>query len=221
MHVGLLQGVWLRSVVFLGIVLVAVVVALTVDMPTAARLREMVASTGWAAPVAFVGIYAVTTLAPVPKNVLSAVAGLLFGVAAGVALVLVAAMLGAMTAFGLGRALGRDAVERLTGARVQKVDELLARRGLIAVIAVRLVPVVPFTAINYTAGLTAVRLRDYTLGTAVGIIPGTVAYVTLGTYATVPGSWPFLVSAAVLVALSVGGVVVARVRSRPGAERKS
>lgn len=56
----------------------------------------------------------------------------------------------------------------------------------------RLVPIVPFTAINYTAGLTGVRLRDYTLGTAVGIIPGTVANVALGTCGSTPGpgrSW--------------------------------
>ncbi len=46
----------------------------------------------------------------------------------------------------------------------------------------RLVPVLPFTAINYAAGLTSVRTRDYTIGTAVGIVPGTVSIVALGTF---------------------------------------
>lgn len=196
-------------------VAVAVGVALVVDLPGRSTLRTTVEEAGWAAPVVFVGLYAVVTLAPVPKNVLSALAGLLFGLVQGVLLVLVAALLGAVVAFGLGRGLGRDAVERLTSTRVREVDALLARRGLVAVIAVRLVPVVPFTAINYTAGLTAVRARDYLLGTAVGIVPGTVAYVTLGSYGSTPGAWPFLVSAAGLVALSVGGVLVARRRRRP------
>ncbi len=101
----------------------------------------------------------------------------MFGLAAGIAIVLVAAVLGAIVAFGLGRTLGRDAVQRFTGTRVARVDALLRRRGILAVIGLRLVPVVPFTAVNYAAGLTSVGVRDYVLGTAVGIVPGTVAYV--------------------------------------------
>lgn len=198
----------------------AAVTALTVDVPDAATLRATVAAAGWAAPLVFVGLYALLTLAPLPKNVMSAAAGLLFGLVQGVLLVLLAAVLGALAAFGLGRLLGRAAVERLTSARVEEVDQLLARRGLLAVIAVRLVPVIPFTAINYTAGLTSIRLRDYALGTALGIVPGTVAYVTLGTYGATPGAWPFLASATALVLLTVGGLLAARHhRARPEGER--
>ncbi|MDQ3453171.1 MAG: VTT domain-containing protein, partial [Actinomycetota bacterium] len=80
-----------------------------------------------------------------------------------------------------------------------------------------LVPVLPFTAINYAAGLTAVRLRDYALGTALGIIPGTVAFVALGAYGSTPGSWPFVVAVVALVALITGGAAVARRSRRRGA----
>ena len=205
---------WWRFSAFGILVLTAVIVALVVDLPSAPVLRGIIEEAGWAAPVVFIGLYAMVTLAPVPKNVLSAVAGLLFGLLQGVLLVLVAALIGALVAFGLGRGLGRAAVERLTSTKVHEIDALLARRGLMAVIAVRLIPVVPFTAINYTAGLTAVRPRDYTLGTAIGIVPGTVAYVTLGTYFSTPGAWPFVVSAAALVVLSVGGILVARRRGQ-------
>lgn len=206
---------WLRFWGFAALVGVVVVVALTVDLPGTAETRAMIEDTGWAAPVVFIGLYALVTLAPVPKNVFSAVGGLLFGLVEGVLLVLAAAMLGSLVAFGLGRFLGRAAVERFLPARVQEVDALLARRGLLAVVTVRLVPIVPFTAINYTAGLTGVRLRDYTLGTAIGIVPGTVAYVTLGTYGSTPGAWPFVASVAALVALSFAGLLVAhRRRSR-------
>ena len=66
----------------------------------------------------------------------------MFGLAAGIAIVLVAAVLGAIVAFGLGRTLGRDAVQRFTGTRVARVDALLRRRGILAVIGVRLVPLV-------------------------------------------------------------------------------
>jgi len=209
-----------RLGVLVALIAVSVVVALTIDLPSAPEVRQRVDSYGWAAPVVFVGSYALITLAPVPKNVLSAAAGLMFGLVTGVLLVWVAALLGALTAFGLGRLLGRDAVERLTSTRVQQVDELIARRGLLAVVVVRLVPVVPFTAINYTAGLTGIRFWQYTVGTAIGIVPGTVAYVALGTYGTTPGSWPFLVSAAALVLLSVGGGLLAIRRRRAGKEQE-
>jgi len=97
-------------------------------------------------------LYALVTLLPLPKNVFAALAGVLFGLLLGVVVVLLAALLGAAAAFALSRVLGRDAVERITGARVARVDALLNHRGIIAVIAVRLVPVLPFTAINYAAG---------------------------------------------------------------------
>lgn len=207
------RAVWVRLAVLAVVVAAAVVVALVVGLPDVESLRAGIAAAGPAAPVLFVLLYAVATLAPLPKNVLSTVAGVLFGLVPGVALVLLAALLGAAGAFGLGRLLGRGAVERFTGARVARVDELLRRRGLLAVIGVRLVPVVPFTAVNYAAGLTAVRIRDYALGTALGIIPGTIAFVALGAYGSSPGSWPFVVAVVALVGLSTGGAVVAR-RSR-------
>ncbi len=208
-----IRGLLLRGGAFLLILAVAITAAVVVGLPDVAALRSDIAAAGPAGPAVFVLVYAVATLAPVPKNVLSAVAGLLFGLVAGIALVFVAAMLGALTAFWLGRVLGRGAVERLTGARVARVDTVLSRRGVMAVIGVRLVPVVPFTAINYTAGLTAVRLRDDVIGTAVGIVPGTVAYVALGTFGAEPVSWRFATSAAVLVLLTTAGLITAR-RSR-------
>ncbi len=141
---------------------------------------------------------------------MSAVAGLVSRLVAGIGVVLVAAMLGASIAFVLGRALGRDAVERFTGTRVERVDQLLRRRGILAVIRLRLVPVLPFTAINYAAGLTAVRARDYAIGTAVGTVPGIVAYAALDVYGTSPGQSPFVAALIVLVALTIGAAAVFR-----------
>jgi uncharacterized membrane protein YdjX (TVP38/TMEM64 family) len=216
--------VWVRLVVLASVLVVAAVVAASVGLPDAAQLRADIAAMGPAAPAVFVLLYALVTLVPLPKNVLSVIAGLFFGLTEGTVIVLLGALLGALTAFGLGRVLGREAVERLTGRRVARVDGLLSRHGLLAVLAVRLVPVLPFTAINYAAGLTAVRNRDYLVGTALGIIPGTIAYVSLGAYGTSPGSWPFTVAVLALVALTAGGAATAhryRRRRQPDADRTS
>ncbi|SEL12960.1 Uncharacterized membrane protein YdjX, TVP38/TMEM64 family, SNARE-associated domain [Blastococcus sp. DSM 46786] len=206
---------WGRLAGLLVVVATAVAVALAVGLPDVERLRAEVAALGPAAPAVFVVVYALATLAPLPKNVLTAAAGVLFGFVGAVLLVLLAALLGALAAFALGRKLGRDAVERLTGTRVARVDALLSRHGFLAVLGVRLVPALPFTAINYAAGLTAIGSRDYVVGTALGIIPGTIAFAALGAYGTAPGSWPFVVAVLVLVVLSVAGAAVVR-RHRRG-----
>jgi uncharacterized membrane protein YdjX (TVP38/TMEM64 family) len=215
-QVGTTRSAVLRLSALGALLVVLVTAAVVVGVPDADVLRAQVAGLGPAAPAVFVLLYAAVTLLPLPKNVITAVAGLLFGLVDGVLLVLPGAMLGALAAFGLGRWLGRDAVERFTGTRVARVDALLARRGLVAILVSRLVPVLPFTGINYAAGLTAIRLRDFVLGTAIGIVPGTVAYVALGAYGTSPTSWPFVTAVLALLVLSLGGAWFASRRRRPG-----
>lgn len=148
---------------------------------------------------------------------LTIAAGAAFGLARGLLIVLVGAAVGAGCAFYLGRILGRDAVQHFTGARLQAVDAFLARRGFWAGLAARLIPIVPFNALNYLSGLTAVRARSYLAATALGILPGTTAYVAVGAYGDRPGSWPFLAALGGLLLLTVVGVVGSRIRSRRAA----
>ena len=171
------------------------------------------------APLLFAVAYAAATLAPVPKNVLSAAAGVLFGFALGALVVWCAALAGAAAAFWLGRALGREAVQRLARGHLRRVDALLARHGRVAVLVLRLVPVVPFTALNYGSGLSGLRFRDYLLATGAGIVPGTLAYVALGAFGTDPTSPAFLVAVATLLLLTVVGAVLAHRRRRGLGER--
>ncbi len=206
------RAVWWRLGLFAGLLVAAVVVAVLVDVPSVTEMRRLVATSGPVGPLVFVLLYAAYTLAPLPKSILSVAGGAVFGFGDGVLLVYVAALLGAAAAFALGRLLGRDAVERLTGTRIARVEEIVRRRGLLALIAARLVPILPFTVLNYSAGLTSLRRRDYALGTAVGIVPGTVAYVALGSSAGNIGSWPFVTAFGTLAVLTVGGVLLARRR---------
>lgn len=208
-----------RAVIRLAVLLVfiaaAAVAVLLLPVPSVDDLQQFFTNTRWG-PAVFVLGYAVLTLSPVPKNVLSVGAGVVFGFAGGIGFVVVAALLGAAAAFWLGRWLGREAVENFTGARVEKLDAVLRRRGFAAVVGVRLVPVLPFTAINYLAGLTSVAWWPYLLGTAVGILPGTISYVTLGALGLQLG-WQVQAAAATLGLLTLAGLTVAVRRWQQGA----
>ena len=167
--------------------------------------------------VSFMAVYAALTLTPFPASALTIASGLLFGLAVGAAVVVFAATLGAWVAFLLARGLGRDGVSRIRWARIATIDAMLERRGLISVLLVRLVPLFPFMAVNYAAGLSAVRQRDYLLGTAVGIVPATVGYTALGAYGTSPLSWPFAAAVlAVVVVTLAAGYAARRLKSRTG-----
>ena len=189
-----------------------VVVGLTVPVPDQQQVKAFADQAGWLGAVVFVLGYALLTLIPVPKAALNIVAGFVWGFWAGAILVYIGALLGAGGAFAVGRALGREAVEQFTGARVARVDAVLRRRGLMSVIAARLIPLLPFTVLNYTAGLTAVSRRNYAIGTAVGIVPGSLAYVAVGAFALEAG--PVLwIALGVLGALALAGLLLG-LRSR-------
>ncbi len=125
--------------------------------------------------------------------------------------------MGAVISFGVGRLLGREAVDRLISGRLAHVDALLADHGLSAVLIVRLVPLVPFIAINYASGLSGVKFRHFVLGSALGMIPGTLAYAALGAYGTNP--WGLAAAGSVLIILVVAGAWWARRLNARGAGR--
>ncbi|WP_148612928.1 TVP38/TMEM64 family protein [Nocardioides rubriscoriae] len=188
----------------LGLILVgATTMALVLGTPNIGAMRSRLDAAGVWGPALFFTLYVGLALIPCPKALLTAAGGAVFGLWLGAALAWAAALVGAVISFGLGRLLGREAVDRLIRGRVARVDALLADHGLSAVLIVRLVPLVPFIAINYASGLSAVRLRHFVLGTAIGMIPGTLAYAALGAYGTNP--WGLAAAGSALVVLVLGG----------------
>ncbi len=173
------------------------------------RLQELVQSAGWAGAVVFVVGYAVLVLVPSPASVLTILAGALFGLWWGVLLAWAGALLGAMGGFLVGRRLGRPSVDRLLHGRLKQADRVLADHGLAAVLAVRLLPLFPFTPLNYASGLLGVRPRDYVVGTAVGIVPGALAYAAVGASGADPRG----------IVVGVGGLVLLAVLGGAGGRR--
>ncbi len=212
---------WIRPLILLIVVIAGVAVSLTIDIPSIDELRVTVAKVGWAGPVLYAAAYAALVLTPVPAAISTITAGVLFGLPIGLAVSLTGAVVGASIGFGLSRVLGRGAVERLDSDRLRRLDDLLRRRGLIAMIGIRLVPLLPFAALNYACGLSAVRARDYVLGTAIGILPGAAAYATIGAFGGDPGSLPFLLALGGLGALTIGGAIVIRRRRKPAVQPRT
>ena len=213
--VRVLRSPWPRLALVAVLLAAAGVLAVTRGSTVVADTRAWVAGLGPAGAVTFVLVYAVATMALLPVSLLSAVAGVLFGPVAGVAVVWTGAMLGAGGSFAVGRVLSRPAVEALAGERLERLDRFLARRAFLAVLAVRLIPLFGFVLVNYGAAATAVGVRPYLAGTALGIVPGVVALVVLGGDADDPTSPAFLAAATGFLALTVGGLlVVRRVRGR-------
>jgi uncharacterized membrane protein YdjX (TVP38/TMEM64 family) len=216
--------------VLLIVLLVAAFVVLFLYLDQA---RDWVKGFGVWAPVALGALYVLTCVAFVPGTILTLVAGATFGVLVGSITVSIASTLGATLAFLVGRYLARERVARLVAgnARFAAVDEAVGRQGLKIVLLTRLSPVFPFNLLNFSYGLTRVRLRDYVLGSWVGMAPGTVMYVSGGAAFGVaptersrtPAEWALFGGG--LVATVAVAVVVARMAKRaidsatPGATR--
>ena len=89
-------------------------------------------------------------------------------------------LLGAAISYRLGALAGRGFLRGLMGRRLNKVSLALGRRGVVSVIALRMVPVAPFTVINMVAGVSHIRFGDFLLGTALGMAPGIALMTALG-----------------------------------------
>ena len=129
----------------------------------------------WAAP-AFVLVYALVASLGLPGTPLTLAGGAIFGVAAGTGLNWLGATVGATGAFVLARALGGDALRSLLGKRAAALDTIAGDGAFASLVRLRLIPVVPFNALNFGAGLAGVRPGAYIGSTALGIIPGTAVY---------------------------------------------
>jgi uncharacterized membrane protein YdjX (TVP38/TMEM64 family) len=129
-----------------------------------------------AAPVLFVLAYVLLTTVGLPGSALTLAGGAIFGFWLGTALNWLGATLGATGAYVLARTLGQEAVGRLLGRHAARLDRAAAQHGFAALLRLRLLPVIPFNALNFGAAFAGVPFRSYVAATAIGIVPGTAVY---------------------------------------------
>jgi phosphatidylserine/phosphatidylglycerophosphate/cardiolipin synthase-like enzyme/uncharacterized membrane protein YdjX (TVP38/TMEM64 family) len=125
----------------------------------------------WGPVVAAVGVAVAATLL-IPVTMLIVAMSLLFGPLVGASVALAGCLMGAAAGYGLGRMLWPDAIKRLAGKRLSRMSRTLSKRGVLTMVAIRVVPIAPFTVINLVAGSAEFRFRDFLIGTMIGLLPG-------------------------------------------------
>lgn len=207
------RGSWIRLAAFAVTFAIAGLVLLLIGVPTVAEARDWVQARGPIAPVVFVVGFAALTVTPFPKSVLSVAGGALWGIDVGLAICVAAVVLGATFSFFLGRHVVGSSLRTLAGPHMKQVDDAV-RRSFLAVLAVRIMPVLPFTLLNYAFGVTAIRYPVFALATAIGSTPGTGAYVAVGAYGADVTSWQFWVVLASIATVSLIAVILGIRRRR-------
>lgn len=176
----------IRALLFGILVTTAIVISVRFDLPTLLRgLLDWISAQGIFGILVFVGTYIAATVLFVPGSILTLGGGFVFGVPGGTVAVSVASTLGATCAFLVGRYIARGWVASRTAGnpRFQAIDKAVAREGWKIVLLTRLSPVFPFNLLNYAYGLTGVGLGGYLLASWIGMLPGTVMYVYIGSLA--------------------------------------
>ena len=141
----------------------------------------------WWGPTAFILIYGIGCVVALPGSVLTLAGGAVFGTLWGTVFNVLASNLGATLAFFTARYFGRDFVKSLLsaqggsasdgkGGKLAQFDEAVAKSGFKTIFRLRLIPLVPFNGLNFGAGFSGVRYRDYLLGSFLGMLPATFIY---------------------------------------------
>jgi uncharacterized membrane protein YdjX (TVP38/TMEM64 family) len=208
-----------KNIIFLLFIISLVVTGLIVYLLggiSPEDLRLWLSSGGVWTPLIYIAIYVLATVLILPSTALNLTGGAIFGPWLGTLWTSVAAIIAAVVSFSFTRTVGREMVAARLAGKFQEMDDRLQQGGLFYMFALRLLPIIPYGLVNFAAGLTSIKFRDYFLGTVLGTIPGILPFVLLGSFglkALQTGEiFPLLVALS-LIALLVAGATWYR-RSR-------
>jgi uncharacterized membrane protein YdjX (TVP38/TMEM64 family) len=172
------------------------------------QLQIWLQQAGIWAPVIYIVIYTIATILVMPSTALNLTGGAIFGPWLGTLWTSIGAIVAAIVAFIFARTAGREFVARKLAGKWQAMDAEMQQGGLFYMFAIRLLPIIPYGLVNFAAGLTSIKFRDYLLGTILGTVPGILPFVLLGSSglkAIRTGDVLPLVGALALTGILVGG----------------
>jgi uncharacterized membrane protein YdjX (TVP38/TMEM64 family) len=168
----------------------------------------------WWAPIAVMAAYTPACFTMFPRPLISLFAVVAFGPVQGFVYAMGGIMLASLVTYYAGRLLPADTVRRLAGAKMDEMTDVLRKRGLVAVFAVRIVPVAPFAIEGMVAGRVGIKLWQFMLGTFLGMLPGTLTTTVFGDQIQNaledPSRINWVLVAGVVVLFIVMGLVVRR-----------
>jgi uncharacterized membrane protein YdjX (TVP38/TMEM64 family) len=208
---GATRRVAIRRILVSGAAIGAAILILiaTGNLPTPDEVRDWGEGLGDAAYVAFVPLFVLANFL-ITWPILAGAAGLLFGTAAGTPLALAGVIAASLTQMLVSRKLASGHHGNLLPERTKAVEDFLTRHGAVAVMESRIVPLLPWGIVNYSAGLTRLRFRDLALGTAIGGAPKVFAYTALGGSLDNLTSPEAIVAVALLATLALAGAFFVR-----------
>jgi len=152
------------------------------EIPDCTAIQSYLDSWGVWAPVLFIALYIMATIAFIPGLIVTMMSGLAFGPWWGTLIVSIGSTIGATLAFIISRYVARESIEGFLSKQAwfDKFKNSIEENGFNFILFVRLVPLFPFNGLNYACGLVPLKIKDYILGSMLGMLPGTFAYVYLG-----------------------------------------
>jgi uncharacterized membrane protein YdjX (TVP38/TMEM64 family) len=179
----------------------------------------------WWAPLVVVLAYTPASLVMFPRPLITLASVVAFSPWTGFALAIAGNLLAAALAYVAGRVFGRNTVRRIAGEKLNRLCNALRRRGLLAMTAIRLVPIAPFAVESVVAGAIRIRFWHFALGTFIGMLPGTLATTVFGgqieTALRDPSQINYWLVGGVVLLLAVGALVVRRWLAKIDATEKS
>jgi uncharacterized membrane protein YdjX (TVP38/TMEM64 family) len=168
----------------------------------------------WWMPLVVIFLYTPVAFTLFPRPLLTLFAVIAFGPLQGFVYAMLGIELSAWVSFALGKAMNRNTVRRIAGTRLNGILQVLRRRGLLAMTALRLVPIAPFLVEGVVAGAARVKFSDFMIGTALGMLPGTLTSTVFGNQLQVwledPSRINYWAIALVLLGLGVATWLVRR-----------
>jgi uncharacterized membrane protein YdjX (TVP38/TMEM64 family) len=209
-----------RIAIVIGVVALVAIIVLSPARRWAIAFVDWVYDRGPAAAALYGVAYIAAAVLMIPGSVLTVGAGFVYGVFWGTLLVIPASIAASLISFAIARRFARRRVaRRIAGNRkFEALDRAIGRAGFKITLLVRLSPIFPYGLLNYALGITNVRFREYAVATAIGMLPGTILYVYLGSLVTTAsdigrrpaGGWLYWLGGAITLVIVVAVTWIAR-----------
>lgn len=204
----------LLKVFILGIIVISIVFLFNkfnINNYGPGDIKEFILSKGKLGPVVYIILLTLLPLVLFPDSVLVIGGGMVYGLVGGTILTSIGSLFGGVIAFLISRKLGRDVVKKLI-----KKDLVLFKKdnkigGFLLILILRLIPLFPFKVVSYSAGLSDISLRDFSIGTLIGSLPGIIVYTNLGDKTNEVGSKGFYQAIIMLIVLFIGSFIIKKI----------